>query len=137
MDRITLEVIGAALLSIAEEMGTALIKASYSSNIKERWDCSTAIFDRGGRVLAQAEHIPMHLGSLLGVVGEILRRYPPERLQAGDVFAANAPYAGGGTHLPDITLASPVFVDGTLFGFVANIAHHADRTGERIRTIYD
>jgi N-methylhydantoinase B len=137
VDRITLEVIGSALLSIAEEMGTALIKASYSSNIKERWDCSTAIFDRDGQVIAQAEHIPMHLGSLLGIVGEINRRYPPDRLQPGDVFAANDPYTGGGTHLPDITLASPVFADGALFGFVANIAHHADRTGERIRTIYD
>ncbi len=137
MDRITLEVIGSALLSVAEEMGTALIKASYSSNIKERWDCSTAIFDRDGEVIAQAEHIPMHLGSLLGIVREILRRYPLDRLSAGDVFAANDPYSGGGTHLPDITLASPVFVEGDLFGFVANIAHHADRTGERIRTIYD
>ncbi|MFQ5521923.1 MAG: hydantoinase B/oxoprolinase family protein, partial [Candidatus Methylomirabilia bacterium] len=137
MDRITLEVIGSALLSIAEEMGTALIKASYSSNIKERWDCSTAIFDRDGQVIAQAEHIPMHLGSLLGIIQEILRRYPADRLSAGDVFAANDPYAGGGTHLPDITLASPVFIEGELFGFVANIAHHADRTGERIRSIYD
>lgn len=137
MDRITLEVIGSALLSIAEEMGTALIRASYSSNIKERWDCSTAVFDRAGQVIAQAEHIPMHLGSLLGIVQEILRRYPADRLAPGDVFAANDPYAGGGTHLPDITLASPVFVDGELFGFVANIAHHADRTGERIRSIYD
>jgi N-methylhydantoinase B len=137
MDRITLEVIGAALLSVAEEMGVALIKASYSTNIKERWDCSTAVFDREGQVIAQAEHIPMHLGSLLGVVGEIRRRYPVERLAPGDVFAANDPYAGGGTHLPDITLASPVFVGGELFGFVANIAHHADRTGERIRSIHD
>ncbi|MBI4608701.1 MAG: hydantoinase B/oxoprolinase family protein [Candidatus Rokubacteria bacterium] len=137
MDRIALEVIGSALLSIAEEMGTALIKASYSSNIKERWDCSTAIFDREGQVIAQAEHIPMHLGSLLGVVREILRRYPPNALAPGDVFGANDPYSGGGTHLPDITLAAPVFVEGQLFGFVANIAHHADRTGERIRSIYD
>jgi len=137
MDRITLEVIGSALLSAAEEMGTALIRASYSTNIKERRDCSTAIFDRAGQVIAQAEHIPMHLGSLLGIVQEILRRYPVERLAPGDVFAANDPYTGGGTHLPDITLAAPVFVDGDLFGFVANIAHHADRTGERIRTIYD
>jgi N-methylhydantoinase B len=137
IDRITLEVIGSALLSIAEEMGTALIRASYSSNIKERWDCSTAIFDREGQVIAQAEHIPMHLGSLLGVVGEILRRYPAERLHPGDVFAANDPYTGGGTHLPDITVASPVFAEGALVGFVANIAHHADRTGAKIRTIWD
>jgi N-methylhydantoinase B len=137
VDRITLEVIGAGLLAIAEEMGTALIRASYSSNIKERWDCSTAVFDRDGQVIAQAEHIPMHLGSLLGIVQEILRRHPVAVLAPGDVFAANDPYTGGGTHLPDITLASPVFVDGDLLGFVASIAHHADRTGERIRTVYD
>jgi N-methylhydantoinase B len=127
MDRVTLEVIGSALLTIAEEMGTALIKSAYSTNIKERQDCSTAIFDAHGEVIAQAEHIPMHLGSLLGVVREILARYPLEALAQGDVFIANDPYTGGGTHLPDINLVSPVFAGGALFGFVANIAHHADR----------
>ena len=137
MDRVTLEVIGAALLSIAEEMGTALIKSSYSTNIKERQDCSTAIFDAHGKVIAQAEHIPMHLGSLLGVVQEILARYPASALAPGDVFISNDPYTGGGTHLPDINLISPVFADGVLFGFVANIAHHADRSADRIRTIWD
>ena len=137
MDRVTLEVIGAALLSIAEEMGTALIKSSYSTNIKERQDCSTAIFDARGKVIAQAEHIPMHLGSLLGVVQEILARYPASALAPGDVFISNDPYTGGGTHLPDINLISPVFADGVLFGFVANIAHHADRSADRIRTIWD
>jgi N-methylhydantoinase B len=137
MDRVTLEVIGAALLSIAEEMGTALIKSSYSTNIKERQDCSTAIFDARGEVIAQAEHIPMHLGSLLGVVQEILARYPASALAPGDVFISNDPYTGGGTHLPDINLISPVFADGMLFGFVANIAHHADRSADRIRTIWD
>ncbi len=137
MDRVTLEVIGAALSTIAEEMGTALIKSSYSTNIKERQDCSTAIFDARGEVIAQAEHIPMHLGSLLGVVREVLARYPASALQPGDVFISNDPYTGGGTHLPDINLVSPVFADSALFGFVANIAHHADRSGERIRTIWD
>ena len=137
MDRVTLEVIGAAMLAIAEEMGTALIKSSYSTNIKERQDCSTAIFDAKGQVIAQAEHIPMHLGSLLGVVREILARYPPSDLAPGDVFIANDPYTGGGTHLPDINLVSPVFAHGGLFGFVANIAHHADRGGLVIRTIWD
>ena len=137
MDRVTLEVIGAALLSIAEEMGTALIKSSYSTNIKERQDCSTAIFDARGEVIAQAEHIPMHLGSLLGVVQEILARYPASALAPGDVFISNDPYTGGGTHLPDINLISPVLADGALFGFVANIAHHADRSADRIRTIWD
>jgi len=137
MDRITLEVIGAALLTVAEEMGAGLIRASYSTNIKERRDCSTAIFDARGRVIAQAEHIPMHLGSLLGTVEEILRRYPLRDLAPGDMFIVNDPYSGGGTHLPDINLVAPVFAGDEPFGFVANIAHHADRTGERIRNIWD
>jgi N-methylhydantoinase B len=137
MDRVTLEVIGSALLTVAEEMGAALIRASYSTNIKERRDCSTAIFDARGRVIAQAEHIPMHLGSLLGTVEEILRRYPLRDLAPGDMFIVNDPYSGGGTHLPDINLVAPVFAGDEPFGFVANIAHHADRTGERIRNIWD
>jgi N-methylhydantoinase B len=137
MDRITLEVIGATLLSIAEEMGEALIKASYSSNIKERQDCSTAIFNMRGEVIAQAEHIPMHLGSLIMIVREILARYPMDRLRDGDVFIGNDPYTGGSTHLPDITVASPVFHAGVPVGFVANIAHHADGSGRETRTIYD
>jgi N-methylhydantoinase B len=137
VDRVTLEVIGSALLTIAEEMGTALIRSSYSTNIKERQDCSTAIFDAEGQVIAQAEHIPMHLGSLLGVIREVLARYPAADLRPGDAFLSNDPYTGGGTHLPDINLVSPVFAAGELFGFVANIAHHADRSGETIRTIWD
>jgi N-methylhydantoinase B len=118
-------------------MGQALIKSSYSSNIKERQDCSTAIFNARGEVIAQAEHIPMHLGSLIMIVGEILRRYPAATLREGDAFIGNDPYTGGSTHLPDITLASPVFFEGTLAGFVANIAHHADGSGGATRTIYD
>jgi N-methylhydantoinase B len=137
MDRITLDVIGAALLSIAEEMGQALIKASYSSNIKERQDCSTAVFDAGGEVIAQAEHIPMHLGSLIMIVQEILKRYPLAALREGDVFIGNDPYTGGSTHLPDITVASPVFHDGRPVGFVANIAHHADGSGRQTASVYD
>jgi len=137
MNRLTLEVIGASLLTIAEEMGTSLIRSSYSTNIKERRDCSTAIFDARGEVIAQAEHIPMHLGSLLGVVREVLARYPISALAPGDVFISNDPYTGGGTHLPDINLVSPVYSDGSLFGFVANIAHHADRSADSIRTIWD
>jgi N-methylhydantoinase B len=136
-DPITLEVIGSALVSIAEEMGEALIKASYSSNIKERQDCSTAVFNLGGEVIAQAEHIPMHLGSLIMIVQEILERYPVATLRDGDVFVGNDPYTGGSTHLPDITVASPVFHDGEPVGFVANIAHHADGSGRQTRTIWD
>ena len=137
MDRITLDVIGAGLLAIAEEMGEALIKSSYSTNIKERQDCSTALFNVQGEVIAQAEHIPMHLGSLIMIIHEILRRYPLDQLRDGDVFVGNDPYTGGSTHLPDITVASPVFAEGTLIGFVANIAHHADGSGRETRSIWD
>jgi len=137
IDRITLEVIGSRLLTIAEEMGEALIKASYSSNIKERQDCSTAVFNLRGEVIAQAEHIPMHLGSLMMIVQEILKRYPVAGLRDGDAFVGNDPYTGGSTHLPDITVASPVFHEGEPVGFVANIAHHADGSGHETRTIYD
>ena len=137
MDRITLEVIGAALLSAAEEMGQVLIRSSYSTNIKERQDCSTAVFDPRGNVVAQAEHIPMHLGSLIMIVQEVLRRYPVAGLQPGDLFVGNDPYTGGSTHLPDITVASPVFVEGELVAFVANIAHHADGSGRETRSIWD
>jgi N-methylhydantoinase B len=137
VDPITLDVIGSALLWVAEEMGEALIKASYSSNIKEREDCSTAVFNLRGEVVAQAEHIPMHLGSLIMIVQEILRRYPIDTLRDGDVFVGNDPYTGGSTHLPDITVASPVFHRGEPVGFVANIAHHADGSGHATRTIWD
>ena len=137
MSRITLDVIGSALLAVAEEMGQALIKASYSSNIKERQDCSTAVFDVHGQVVAQAEHIPMHLGSLLMIVEEIRRRYPLDSMRDGDVFVGNDPYTGGSTHLPDITIASPVFHEGRPLGFVANIAHHADGGGGATRSIWD
>jgi N-methylhydantoinase B len=132
LDPITVEVIGSAFSSIVEEMGTALIRASYSTNIKERRDCSTILFDRHGRTLAQAEHIPIHLGSLMGMVEEVLHRYPLESLDPGDMFIGNDAYTGGGTHLPDIVVLSPVFVpagdagQAEVIGFTANLSHHAD-----------
>ena len=130
VDAITLEILSNRLLSVAEEMGAVLIRTAYSTNIKERRDCSTAVFDAQGQMVAQAEQIPMHLGSLLGSVEALLRKHPQSDLHPGDMFIANDPYSGGGTHLPDITVVSPVFVDGTLIGFVANIAHHADVGGK-------
>ncbi len=83
IDPITTELIGSALSSIVEEMGEALIRASYSTNIKERRDCSTALFDVHGNTLCQAEHIPMHLGSFLGLIPHILKRHPMARHAAG------------------------------------------------------
>jgi N-methylhydantoinase B len=126
LDPFAVEVIGNALLSIAEEMGEALVRASYSTNIKERRDCSTALFDAQGSTLVQAEHIPIHLSSLLGIVATILERYPLSDVRPGDMFIGNDPYTGGGTHLPDIVVAAPMFYEGSLIGFVANLAHHAD-----------
>jgi N-methylhydantoinase B len=126
IDPITVEVIGSALSSIVEEMGEALIKASYSTNIKERRDCSTALFDLQGRTLCQAEHIPMHLGSFLDLIPHIMKRHPLSEMQPGDVFCGNDAYEGGGTHLPDIVLAEPVFIDGEMIAWCVNLAHHAD-----------
>lgn len=126
LDPITVEVIGSALSSITDEMGEALIRASYSTNIKERRDCSTALFDVNGDTLCQAEHIPMHLGSFIGMLPHILMRHPVNELRPGDVFIGNDAYEGGGTHLPDFVLLEPVFVDGRLIAWAVNTAHHAD-----------
>lgn len=126
LNPVTVEVIGNAVSSIVEEMGETLIRAAYSTNIKERRDCSTALFDLHGRTLAQAEHIPIHLGSLLGIVEEVIRRYPPETIAEGDAFVGNDPYMGGGTHLPDIVIAMPILFESQLVGWATNLAHHAD-----------
>ena len=107
-------------------MGEALIRASYSTNIKERRDCSTALFDLRGNTLCQAEHIPMHLGSFIGLIPHILKRHPVQEMQPGDVFCGNDAYEGGGTHLPDIVLAEPIFVGGQIIAWAVNLAHHAD-----------
>ncbi len=126
VDPITVEVIGSALTSIVEEMGEALVRASYSTNIKERRDCSTALFDARGNTLCQAEHIPMHLGSFIGIIPHILKRNRIEDIRPGDVFIGNDAYEGGATHLPDIVLAEPIFYEGSIVGWAVNTAHHAD-----------
>ena len=112
LDPVTLSVLASALAGIAEEMGAVLIRGSYSSNIKERRDCSTALFDSEGRMVAQAEHIPVHLGAMPEAVAAIMDRDP----EPGDVFAINDPYSGG-THLPDVTLVSPVAYEGEIIGY--------------------
>lgn len=126
VDPITVEVVGSALASIVEEMGETLVRSSYSTNIKERRDCSTALFTATGETLCQAEHIPMHLGSFLGFVPLVLARHPIAEMRPGDVFIGNDAYEGGGTHLPDIVLAEPVFVDGVIIAWAINTAHHSD-----------
>lgn len=126
LDPITVEVIGSAMESIVEEMGEALVRSSYSTNIKERRDCSTALFDRDGNTLCQAEHIPMHLGSFIGIIAHILERYDSDDVRPGDVFMGNDAYVGGATHLPDIVLAEPIHFDGEIVAWAINTAHHAD-----------
>lgn len=126
LDPITVEVIGSALSSIVDETGEALVRASYSTNIKERRDCSTALFDREGRTLCQAEHIPIHLGSFIEFIPKVLAVHDMDAMEPGDVFIGNDAYQGGGTHLPDIVLAEPIFVDGALAAWTVNLAHHSD-----------
>jgi len=124
LDPITLSVLRSALAGIAEEMGTVLVRSAYSSNIKERRDCSAALFDASGRMVAQAEHIPVHLGAMPESVAAVIARDP----QPGDVWILNDPYTGG-THLPDITLVSPVDIEGRVVAFAVTRAHHSDVGG--------
>jgi N-methylhydantoinase B len=124
LDPITLQVMSGAMRAACEEMGAVLIRASHSANIKERRDCSTALFDSAGEMVMQAEHIPVHLGSMPEAVAAILDR----EQRPGVSWMLNDPYRGG-THLPDITLISPIFGDGVLVGFAASRAHHADVGG--------
>jgi N-methylhydantoinase B len=126
VDPITVEVIGNALSSIVEEMGETLVRAAYSTNIKERRHSSTCLFDARGRTLCQAMHIPMHLGSLIGIVEHVVTRHPLDTIREGDVFIGNDAYTGGGTHLPDIVMIEPIFSDGGIVAWATNIAHHAD-----------
>src|SRR5258708_1732758 len=126
LDAITVEVIGAAMSSIVEETGETLVRASHSTNIKERRDCSTALFNTAGETLCQAEHIPIHLGSFIGLVPHIMKRFRIADMRPGDAFIGNDAYEGGGTHLPDIVLAEPIFVDGKVAAWTVNLAHHAD-----------
>jgi N-methylhydantoinase B len=126
VDPITLEVTRNALVGIAEEAGVALRRTAYSPNIKERIDCSTALFDADAQLVAQAEHIPVHLGSMPASVAAALEVFG--ELAPGDQVLVSDPYAGG-THLPDWTLVAPVHVVGSLVGYAANRAHHADVGG--------
>jgi len=126
MDGITLSVLVSALTGVAEEMGSLLVRSAYSSNIKERRDCSTALFDAGGRMVAQAEHIPVHLGAMPEAVAAVMAREP----RPGDVFAVNDPYSGG-THLPDVTLVSQLVDGDAVLGYAVTRAHHSDVGGMR------
>jgi N-methylhydantoinase B len=124
MDPIALQVLVGGLRAACDEMGATLIRSAYSANIKERHDCSTALFDTEGELVMQAEHIPVHLGSMPDAVAAVLG----EEQRPGQSWILNDPYRGG-THLPDITLIAPVFAGEELLGFAASRAHHADVGG--------
>jgi N-methylhydantoinase B len=126
IDAVTLEVARHRFAAIATEMGSVLRRTSLSPNIKERADCSAAVFTAGGEMLAQAEHIPVHLGSMPESVRVCLERFDPV---PDEQYAVNDPFAGG-THLNDLTLVAPVFVGRHHVAWVANRAHHADVGGE-------
>ena len=130
VDAVTVEIVGNLLLSIAEEIGIVIIKSAYSTNIKERRDISTAVIDPEGNMVAQAEHLALHLGSLLGIVKEVYKKFPINQIKQGDMFIGNDPYNGGGNHLPDIIVTAPAFAGDKLIGWVANIAHHSDIGGK-------
>jgi len=127
IDGITLEVLRHALTAVAEEMNANLVRTAYSPNIKERRDCSCAIFDAAGRMVAQAESIPVHLGAMPASVAAAVDRVGS--MCRGDVVVINDPYAGG-AHLPDITFVAPVFAGSERIAYVANRAHHADVGGK-------
>ncbi len=126
VDAVTLEILRHALEGVADEMGAVLKRTAYSPNIKEREDFSAAVFDPSGELVAQAEHIPVHLGSMPASVQAAIDAFGD--LDDGEQVVLNDPFAGG-THLNDITLVAPVFVDGRLIGYVANRAHHTDVGG--------
>ena len=128
MDAASLQVLVSRLTGVAEEMGAVLQRAAFSPNIKERADCSAAVFDPSGRLLAQAEHIPVHLGSMPASVTAVIDRFAADPLAPGQQAVVNDPYDGG-THLNDVTVVAPCHVGGRLVGYVANRAHHADLGG--------
>ena len=122
MDAIRLSIFANRIDAICGEMGATLQKSAFSPNIRDRLDYSCAIFDAAGELCAQAAHIPVHLGSMAFAMRDVVSLV---NWSLGDMIVLNDPYKGG-THLPDVTLIAPVFVDAKLIGFVANRAHHAD-----------
>jgi N-methylhydantoinase B len=125
LDPVELQLVLGALRAACEEMGAVLVRSAHSANIKERRDCSTALFDPEAQMVMQAEHIPVHLGAMPAAVAAVRG----ERHAPGVAWILNDPYAGG-THLPDITVITPVLADGgELLGFAASRAHHADVGG--------
>lgn len=132
LDPIALEITWNGLKSVADECFLTIMRSAFSTNIKERHDHSTAIADAQGRLIVQAENaLPIHLASMAGLMKHILEQYG-DSIAPGDVFIGNDPHVAGGSHLPDINLAEPIFDGSRLIGFVSNIVHHADVGGAAV-----
>lgn len=134
IDSVTLEVTRNAAAAVCEEMNANLIRTGYSPNIKERRDCSCALFDADAEMIAQAENMPVHLGSMPFSVEAAVDRFSRESLHPGDAILLNDPFYGG-AHLPDLTLVTPVYHEGELIAFTANRAHHADVGGSHAGSV--
>ena len=128
LDPVDYAVISQALVAIAREMGTKLIRSSYSNIVREAQDASAALFDAQGNVVAQAELIPMHLGSMSEIFLACVAQCPIDRLQPGDFYINNDPY-GGGQHLQDVFIFTPIFVARQIIAFAGTVAHHLDLGG--------
>ena len=122
MDALSLSLFSSRIAAVCDEAGARLQNAAFSPNIRERLDYSCAVFDEQGKLIAQAAHIPVHLGSMAFALRDVVKHFD---WRDGDMLVFNAPWLGG-THLPDITVVAPIFVDSRLIGFIANRAHHAD-----------
>src|SRR5207245_5979633 len=127
LDPVSFEILKNSLSSITEKVGVVLRKSSFSPNSKERRDFSCALFNASGQLVAQAEHIPVHLGAMPYSVQAVLKEFEDDFLEGDDIIL-NDPYRGG-THLPDITMVSPIFFKEKLVGFAVNRAHHSDIAG--------
>src|SRR5918998_5815090 len=128
VDPVTLEVMRNALYSISDEMTAGLIRASYSTNIKDRRDCSCAVYTVDGDVVAMSEFggTPLHLGTMHSSVRTAFAAFPPESLEPGDAIILNTPYPAGPGHLNDVCIIGPIFVEGKLFPLAASQAHRGD-----------
>jgi N-methylhydantoinase B/oxoprolinase/acetone carboxylase alpha subunit len=134
LDPITLEVIRNKLDGIASEMETTLFKSAFSPIVKEGLDASAALFDADGTMLAQACAVPIHLATLMPALAEVIKTFPPDTMQAGDIYMLNDPYCGG-THLPDVAIIMPIIVRDRLLAFSACMTHHQDLGGMRAGSV--
>src|SRR3546814_859320 len=134
IDVITLEVIRNKLESIANEMQFTLLHCAFSPLVKEGMDCSAALFTVEGETVAQATAIPVHLGTMVPALRSVLREFPVETMSEGDVYIINDPYWGG-SHLPDITIVMPAYIDGDPFALSVCTVHHQDVGGMAIGSL--